>query len=103
MPKRKPKPSQAKHGHWYGAQLKLEEQLSKPIHVHGVTFAQQLINCGKDRCRKGCASGRASHGPYWYAYGWSRKTGKERSLYIGKELPSVDKLEQIAEDLGATK
>ena len=45
-----------------------------------VTFRQQSVRCGK----KGCTS--CPHGPYWYAY-W-RESGRMRSKYVGKELPS---------------
>jgi hypothetical protein len=36
------------------------------------------------RCGKGC--GTCPHGPYWYAY-W-REDGRQRSQYIGRELPA---------------
>ena len=46
-----------------------------------VTYRQQTVRCGKERC------GRCPHGPYWYAY-W-REEGKLRSRYIGKERPAA--------------
>lgn len=46
-----------------------------------VTFRQESVRCGRARCT------RCPHGPYWYAY-W-RESGKLRSRYIGKQLPSV--------------
>lgn len=48
----------------------------------GKVYQQELVNCGKERCKK-CAAG-PSHGPYWYSYWW--EGGKTRSAYIGKEL-----------------
>lgn len=44
-----------------------------------VTYRQQHVRCGKESCTS------CPHGPYWYAY-W-REDGKQRSRYIGKELP----------------
>jgi hypothetical protein len=46
-----------------------------------VTFRQESVRCGRAACT------RCPHGPYWYAY-W-RESGKLRSRYIGKQLPSV--------------
>lgn len=42
-----------------------------------VTYRQEVTRCGRD-----CAN--CPHGPYWYAY-W-REGGRQRSLYIGREL-----------------
>lgn len=39
----------------------------------------QHVRCGKEGCT------RCPHGPYWYAY-W-REDGRQRSRYVGKELP----------------
>ena len=50
----------------------------------GATFRQQLVNCGKSKCRV-CRGGRYRHGPYWYAF-WMRK-GRSSSRYVGKKLP----------------
>ena len=49
----------------------------------GVTYRLERVRCGKDNCR--CERGDG-HGPYWYAY-WS-ESGKTRSKYIGKCLPT---------------
>lgn len=49
------------------------------------TYRQQFVNCRKPAC-KPCASGKPSHGPYWYAE-WKDKTGKNRTKYVGKKLP----------------
>ena len=68
------------------------------LHVEGITYQRKFIACGKERCRKGCNAGRASHGPYWYAVQWNPKTGKTKSIYIGKVAPS---LHQIAGHVGA--
>jgi hypothetical protein len=38
------------------------------------TFRSQLVQCGKKNCRKW-------HGPYWYAFWWSK--GRTRSAYVG--------------------
>lgn len=44
-----------------------------------VSYRQEHVRCGRD-C-DGCP-----HGPYWYAY-W-REGGRNRSQYIGRELPA---------------
>jgi hypothetical protein len=51
------------------------------------TLRLEMVNCGKNRCRK-CAEGPA-HGPYWYLY--FRRNGELASRYIGKMIP--DELE----------
>ncbi len=45
------------------------------------SYRSKWIKCGK-KC-SGCP-----HGPYWYAYWW--EGGRQRSRYVGKELPGVD-------------
>jgi hypothetical protein len=42
----------------------------------GVTLRLQWVQCGKPRCK-------AWHGPYWYAFWWTK--GKTRSAYVGKD------------------
>lgn len=74
-----------------------ESPVVEELHVEGITYQRKFISCGKERCKKGCASGRASHGPYWYAVQWNAKTGKTKSMYVGKTAPS---LHQIAEHVG---
>lgn len=74
-----------------------ESPVVEELHVEGITYQRKFISCGKDRCRKGCAEGRASHGPYWYAVTWNAKTGKTKSTYVGKQAPS---LHQIAAHVG---
>ena len=68
------------------------------IKVAGVWFAQQRVKCGNKKCRRGCMQGLASHGPYWYAFGWTQKTG-HRSKYVGKDLPAKRELARIAATL----
>ena len=50
----------------------------------GRLYKQEIVLCGKERCKK-CARGEG-HGPYWYAYWW--EAGKTRKKYIGKDLPA---------------
>lgn len=47
------------------------------------TLRQEMVRCGKDRCKK-CARGEG-HGPYWYLY--FRKNGRLASRYVGKVVP----------------
>ncbi len=50
----------------------------------GGSYVQQTVKCGKPSCH--CAKpGGELHGPYWYLY--SKKGGKSRSKYIGKNKP----------------
>ena len=49
------------------------------------TYRRELVDCGKERCKK--CQGGPSHGPYWYHY--FRRGGKLTSRYIGKDLPST--------------
>ncbi len=62
------------------------------MHVEGITYQRKFIACGKERCRKGCADGRPSHGPYWYAMHWNAKTGKTKAVYVGKNEPSLTQI-----------
>jgi hypothetical protein len=61
--------------------------------IQHVTLQLERVNCGKPRCKK-CRRG-ASHGPYWYAYYWRRRSmlaaPKLVSRYLGKE-PDTKKL-----------
>lgn len=50
-----------------------------------VVYQLERVRCGKESC-KSCSSGHG-HGPYWYAY-W-RGRGRTRSIYLGKQLRSV--------------
>ena len=49
------------------------------------TYRRELVDCGKERCKK--CQGGPSHGPYWYHY--FRRGGKLTSRYIGKDLPTA--------------
>jgi hypothetical protein len=64
------------------------------MHVEGITYQRKFIACGKERCRKGCAEGRPSHGPYWYAMHWNPKTSKTKAVYVGKNEPSLTQITQ---------
>lgn len=61
-------------------------QVVKEHRTEKITYRWELVNCGKDRCKK-CKKA-PSHGPYWYGY-W-REGGKLKSKYIGKELKEPD-------------
>ena len=69
---------------------KRNELVVETAHVEGITYQLRYTKCGKARCKKGCAEGRASHGPYWYAAHWTK--GKTRMHYVGKVLPRIDQL-----------
>lgn len=56
----------------------------RPAKRGGGSYVQQYTRCGKPTCR--CAKGGKLHGPYWYLY--TKKDGKTRCKYIGKNLPS---------------
>jgi hypothetical protein len=60
--------------------------------VEGATYQRRMVSCGKERCRKGCASGTPAHGPYWYAVKWSNTLQRTRSIYIGKHAPKLTTL-----------
>jgi hypothetical protein len=76
MPKKRPK--------------KPDDLVTETAHVEGITYQRRWTRCGKARCKKGCADGTASHGPYWYAVYWSK--GKTCAKYVGKQLPRIDEL-----------
>lgn len=89
---------QSRRTSWSEGDPPPDSPVVEELHVEGITYQRKFIACGKDVCRKGCAQGRASHGPYWYAVTWNAKTGKTKSTYIGKQAPS---LHQIAAAVGA--
>jgi len=78
----------------------LAEQIMLPIPIKpgreivnqerqgAVTYQQELVRCGKEKCK--CTNG-SKHGPYWYAY--YRKNGRTASKYIGKELREISILQ----------
>lgn len=47
-----------------------------------VVYRQEYVKCGKKGCH--CAEGQG-HGPYWYAYYRSPRSGRVVSKYLGKE------------------
>jgi septal ring factor EnvC (AmiA/AmiB activator) len=52
----------------------------------GGSYVLQKVKCGKPSCR--CArTGGELHGPYWYLF--TKKDGKTRSKYVGKNRPAV--------------
>lgn len=49
----------------------------------------QKKSCGNKGCRKGCASGEPSHGPYWYLYTPAPGTKfGVKPRHLGRELPA---------------
>ena len=49
----------------------------------GGSYVLQKVRCGKPTCR--CArAGEELNGPYWYLF--TKKDGKTRSKYLGKNL-----------------
>jgi hypothetical protein len=50
-----------------------------------VVYQRELVQCGKAKCRRW-------HGPYWYAY--TRKDGRARSFYVGKDFRTLAELER---------
>jgi hypothetical protein len=51
----------------------------------GGSYLLQMVKCGKPTCH--CAKpGGKLHGPYWYMF--TKKDGKGRSKYIGKNRPA---------------
>ena len=92
------KTPQTRRTSWSDGDAPPDSPVVEELHVEGITYQRKFIACGKDRCRKGCAQGRASHGPYWYAIQWNPKTSKTTSTYIGKNAPGIH---QIAAQVGA--
>ena len=69
-------------------QEKAKEKGTEVIEVKpargGGSYVLHKVKCGKPSCH--CAKpGGELHGPYWYLY--SKKDGKSRSKYIGKNKP----------------
>jgi hypothetical protein len=49
------------------------------------SYVRQKVKCGDPTCH--CAKDAGDyHGPYWYLF--TKKDGKARSKYLGKNLPS---------------
>lgn len=57
-------------------------EVMEVVPARGVgSYVLQRVKCGKPSCR--CArSGGELHGPYWYLF--TKKDGKTRSKYVGK-------------------
>lgn len=65
---------------------------------NGTTYQLRMVDCGKHlKCRKGCAGGKPSHGPYWYSVAWNPETGRAKTTYLGKNEPTAS---SIAEAMG---
>lgn len=61
-------------------------QVLKQDRVRSVVYQLEYVKCGKEKCR--CAQGKG-HGPYWYAYYRSPRTGRVVSKYCGKEKKEI--------------
>jgi len=85
--KKKPKP-------------KSDPRVLQAMHIEGVTYQLKLVSCGKLHCRKGCASGRPSHGPYWYRATWNPKTKKTTWRYHGKREPTIAEIQTHVDEKG---
>ena len=60
-----------------------------------VVYQLERVRCGKEGCK--CSKGNL-HGPYWYAYYRSERTGRLVKKYLGKkkkELKPRRSLEKI--------
>lgn len=71
------------------AQEKAEKKGAEVLEVEparsGGCYVLQKVKCGKASCH--CAKpGGELHGPYWYLF--TKKGGKTRSKYVGKNLPA---------------
>jgi len=75
------------------AQIEAQEQAGKKgaevLEVEpargGGSYVLQRVKCGKPSCR--CAKpGGELHGPYWYLF--TKKDGKTKSKYVGKNRPA---------------
>lgn len=92
MPKKRITPPKKRRTAWSEGQPPPDAAVVETTHIEGVTYQRKFIACGKERCKKGCASGRPSHGPYWYSAQWNPKTGKTQWRYIGKSEPKITEL-----------
>jgi len=82
-------PTSTRRTSWSEGDDPPDSPVVRVMHVEGITYQLKFIACGKLGCRKGCAAGRPSHGPYWYAIQHNPKTGKTRAIYVGKHEPSL--------------
>jgi hypothetical protein len=94
MPKKKSPAPAKRRTSWTDGDAPPSSAVVATTHIEGVTYQRKFVSCGKERCRKGCASNppRPSHGPYWYAVSWNPKTGKTAQHYIGKNEPKITEL-----------
>ena len=72
------------------AQERAEKRGAEVLEVEpargGGSYVLQKVKCGKPSCR--CARpGGELHGPYWYLF--TKKDGKTRSKYVGKNRAVV--------------
>ena len=71
------------------AKVKAEKDQVRPALPRGEgSYVRQEVRCGDSKCH--CMTGGKLHGPYWYLF--TKKDGKERSKYIGKNLPATSEL-----------
>lgn len=85
---RKPPPKRP----WREGDRPPPNRIVETVHVEGITYQRKFISCGRDRCRKGCASGEPSHGPYWYATVHDAAKKRAVTRYVGKTLPRLEDL-----------
>ena len=52
-----------------------------------ITYVQCKKACGRKNCRT-CEGVQPRHGPYWYLITWDPSRHKQRTVYIGKQLPA---------------
>ncbi|MGE5713776.1 MAG: hypothetical protein ACM32F_07855 [Betaproteobacteria bacterium] len=79
---------------------KTDSAIVRTMNVEGISYQLRLVTCGNARCRKGCAAGRACHGPYWYRGTWNKKTEKETWKYIGKNEPTLADIAKHVDERG---
>jgi len=92
MPKKKPPSTTKRRTAWSDGDPVPSTAIVATTHIDGTTYQRKFIACGKDRCRKGCASGKPSHGPYWYAFKHDPNTGRTAWKYIGKHEPKITEI-----------
>ena len=71
-----------------GAQERAEKKGAEVLEVEpargGGSYVLQKVRCGKPTCRCARAGGEL-HGPYWYLF--TKRDGKTKSKYVGKNKP----------------
>lgn len=53
----------------------------KYLELDGINYILRWVPCGNKRCHS------CPHGPYWYAI--TRRHGKKRDIYIGKDFMTL--------------